>query len=807
MKIKLPVYVIFIFISFFSLKESNAFMFWNQACSFSGAQTSYIAFKDSNSIDITSSFTLECWICPLNVSSPSAQIIMEKRAGTSANGYTLYLNNGFIAVRTNSSTRIIGNTVIPNNSWTHIAGTYDASSNVFSVFINGTLDTSAIVTSASPVTNSDSLRIGKGNINSPYAGLMDEIRIWSGALSLSEVNRCRRTSLGVNSGIYSSLAFSLTFQQKESMGSDFTLADMTMNNGSGKNNGISAYDQSDRPSVTVSPNECIELNGSSDFLTGSDNPDISPVNAVTMEAWIYPRNVTGIKVIIQKGQSGINYNLRLAGNSLNAYINDNFNFISTGSILPDVWTHVAFTYNAASGKYAFYINGVKSGEGSNLLGPVINSSENLFIGSNGTSLNFFNGFLDEIRISNYVKSETDIQRFLYQSVDQANEPNPGRVNVVYNLDGYAFDNSDNGPVLTFVNGAKFSDPGTTDNQPVSPLDRSDANNFSDGFYMRTANKHVPGAGGLTLDSMKINLDTIVSDINIFVSINHTREEDLNITLESPSGDVCVLSSFNTLVANSDNLITVFDDQADSMINTNGRYVSYSPSIRAYQNQNSKFAGKDTKGYWKIRIYDGSTAENGQLYAWGIQFNEASVKIPGMALRVFNQGFYRQSDTCAADTIKIHLRENIAPFNDVGIKDETPDEDNFLHINFPAADFVQNYYIETEHRNSLETWSSQTVAFDFLSGNLNYDFTLSREAAFGSNQINVDSTLLRYAIYSGDINQDDNISLSDVLLAYNDASVFSSGYVVSDVTGDNIVDLTDLIITDNNSNNFISKITP
>ena len=807
MKIKLPLSAIFIFISFFLLRESNAFMFWNQACSFSGTQTSYIAFKDSNSIDITSSFTLECWICPANVSSPAAQIILEKRAGTSPNGYTLYLNNGFVAIRTNSNTRITGNTMIPNNAWTHIAGTYDASSNVFSVFINGTLDTSAMVTSASPVTNSDSLRIGKGNINSPFAGLMDEIRIWSRALSLSEVSRYRRTSLGANSGIYSMLAFSLTFQQKESMGSDFTLADMTLNNGSGRNNGISPYDLSDRPSVTVSPNESIELNGTSDFLTGIDNPDISPVNAVTLEAWIFPRNVTGIKVIIQKGQSGINYNLRLAGNSLNAYINDNFNFISTGSILPDVWTHVAFTYNAASGKYSFYINGIKSGEGTNLQGPVNNGSENLFIGSNGTSLNFFNGFLDEIRISNYVKSEIDIQRFLYQSIDQGNEPNSGGVNVVYNFDGYAYDNADNGPILNFVNGAKFSDPGTTDDQPVSPLDRSDVNSFSDGYYMKTANKPVPGAGGITLDSMKINLDTTVSDINIFVSINHTREEDLNITLESPAGDICVLSSFNTLTANSDNLITVFDDQADSMIISNNRYVSYSPSIKAYQNQNLKFAGKNTKGYWKIRVYDGSSAEKGQLYAWGIQFNNVSGKIPCMALRVFNQGFYRESDTCVADTIKIHLRENVVPFNDVGIKDETPDEDNLIHLNFPAANFAQSYYIETEHRNSLETWSSQSLVFDFLSGNLNYDFTLSNEAAFGSNQINVDSTPLRYAIYSGDINQDDNINLIDALLAYNDASVFSSGYIASDVTGDNLTDLTDLIITNNNSNNFISKITP
>ena len=213
------------------------------------------------------------------------------------------------------------------------------------------------------------------------------------------------------------------------------------------------------------------------------------------------------------------------------------------------------------------------------------------------------------------------------------------------------------------------------------------------------------------------------------------------------------------------------------------------------------------GYWKIKINDGTTLENGILNAWGIQFNNVSQKIPGMALRVFNQGFYRESDTCIADTIKIHLREETAPYNDVGIKDETPDEDNVTHINFPSANFAQRYYIEIEHRNSLETWSSQTVAFDFLSGSVDYDFTLSREAAYGDNQINVDSVPLRFAIYSGDIDQEDNINLTDVLLAYNDASVFTAGYVASDVSGDNLVDLTDILITSNNAGNFVSKITP
>ncbi len=42
---------------------------------------------------------------------------------------------------------------------------------------------------------------------------------------------------------------------------------------------------------------------------------------------------------------------------------------------------------------------------------------------------------------------------------------------------------------------------------------------------------------------------------------------------------------------------------------------------------------------------------------------------------------------------------------------------------------------------------------------------------------------------------------------NDAFNFVSGYVNTDVTGDNVVDAADLGIIDNNAFNYVSKITP
>ena len=114
----------------------------------------------------------------------------------------------------------------------------------------------------------------------------------------------------------------------------------------------------------------------------------------------------------------------------------------------------------------------------------------------------------------------------------------------------------------------------------------------------------------------------------------------------------------------------------------------------------------------------------------------------------------------------------------------------------------SYYIQITHRNSLETWSGAPV---YLSANVNdYDFTTAASKAYGSNMILKSG---RYCDYSGDVNQDGFVNLTDVLLIFNASSAFTTGYVVTDVSGDDIVDLTDITIGYNNSTNFVTKVSP
>ena len=140
MKRKVTVTVFLLLILTAANFNITAQMYWNNACQFEGNNLSYLGKGNSSTLNITGSFTIEMWINPVNSTNPSTQTLLQKREGSNPTGYTLYLSTGRVALRTNSSTRLIGNIVIPNNTWSHIAGRYNSVNGQFAIHVNGMLE-------------------------------------------------------------------------------------------------------------------------------------------------------------------------------------------------------------------------------------------------------------------------------------------------------------------------------------------------------------------------------------------------------------------------------------------------------------------------------------------------------------------------------------------------------------------------------------------------------------------------------------------------------------------------------------------
>lgn len=157
-----------------------------------------------------------------------------------------------------------------------------------------------------------------------------------------------------------------------------------------------------------------------------------------------------------------------------------------------------------------------------------------------------------------------------------------------------------------------------------------------------------------------------------------------------------------------------------------------------------------------------------------------------------EGLYNGT-TMIGDTVKVYLRHVAAPYSKVdSIK-------IFLNSSgYGTGTFNKTpsgtYYITVTHRNAIETWSKTGGESLSQGSSISYDFTTASSKAYGSNLVLKGS---KWCVYSGDVNQDGIINLTDLSLINSDGFNYSTGYRNTDLTGDNFVDINDLGICDNN----------
>ncbi|MBK7445963.1 MAG: FG-GAP repeat protein [Ignavibacteria bacterium] len=200
-----------------------------------------------------------------------------------------------------------------------------------------------------------------------------------------------------------------------------------------------------------------------------------------------------------------------------------------------------------------------------------------------------------------------------------------------------------------------------------------------------------------------------------------------------------------------------------------------------------------------------------IVAQDIHNNKSPVAItesPNMTLNLtmFIEGFYNAgSNSQISDTITVELRYSISPFAAADQTSAVLSANGTVQLKFGNA-INGNYYIAVKHRNSIETWSAGVIALSRTTP-ASFDLASSLSQAFGNNLKSVDTSPVRFAIFSGDVNQDGTIDASDLSDTDNDAFNSVSGYVSTDVTGDDFVDAADVSIVDNNAFNAVSAVTP
>jgi hypothetical protein len=169
----------------------------DQAFSFDGS-TGSVVVSDSNSLDLTTQFTLDAWINPSSLQDGATQggIISKVGGGTGNNGYQFGLtgSNAEVFCQFNAqgeswpTNQLIASVPggVPINAWTHVACTYDNTN--LTIYVNGTSVGSLFVGSKSVVDSASNLRIsGDDNGNVFFNGRIDEVEVFNHALSQGEI--------------------------------------------------------------------------------------------------------------------------------------------------------------------------------------------------------------------------------------------------------------------------------------------------------------------------------------------------------------------------------------------------------------------------------------------------------------------------------------------------------------------------------------------------------------------------------------------------------------------------------------------
>ena len=178
------------------------------------------------------------------------------------------------------------------------------------------------------------------------------------------------------------------------------------------------------------------------------------------------------------------------------------------------------------------------------------------------------------------------------------------------------------------------------------------------------------------------------------------------------------------------------------------------------------------------------------------------------LKAYLEGFYSGSGTMKAvanpsglpllcDTITLQLMNSSSPYAMAYTMTGLLQTNGTCTFPVPLGAFNNSYYLNVKHRNSLDTWSALPVSF--ASDQVNYDFSTAATQAYGNNEHNLAGV---YCIHSGDINRDGAINLSDVSSLESAFPLYTTGYLVYDLTGDWYIESSDYSLLENEISLFL-----
>ncbi|MEO8662608.1 MAG: LamG-like jellyroll fold domain-containing protein, partial [Bryobacteraceae bacterium] len=173
---------------------------YGNALSFNGS-TNYVDLGNPAALQLTGSMTVEAWVNAAANPADDGQIVSKSNGfgwqfktspdtGPHTFGFGVSPTSGSMTQRYSASTRSL-------NTWYHVAGVYNTVAGTLSVYVNGALNNGSL-SGAIPVVQFNqnvNVNIGRRTGGFYFNGILDELRIYSRALSQAEIQTDMNTPL------------------------------------------------------------------------------------------------------------------------------------------------------------------------------------------------------------------------------------------------------------------------------------------------------------------------------------------------------------------------------------------------------------------------------------------------------------------------------------------------------------------------------------------------------------------------------------------------------------------------------------
>ena len=178
---------------------------YGKALSFNGTN-SYVDLGNPSSLQTTGSMSWSAWVYATGNPLDDGQIVA--RSNNAGWQFKTTPDTGkrtFGVMVSGSSTSITqrySKTVVALNTWYHVAGVYNAAAKTLDIYVNGVLDNGALsgtVPSSQYVPNLN-VTIGKRSSGFSFNGIIDNVRVYTRALSVSDVQADMNTPIAASGG-------------------------------------------------------------------------------------------------------------------------------------------------------------------------------------------------------------------------------------------------------------------------------------------------------------------------------------------------------------------------------------------------------------------------------------------------------------------------------------------------------------------------------------------------------------------------------------------------------------------------------